>query len=94
MRALRGLRISTVFQDPMGALNPVISVGRQMINIQYRSGNCSKAEKAAKRDAEMLRLVRIPDAESALVALSAPVLGRHEAADRDRDGADDGACAC
>ena len=37
MRDLRGPRIATVFQDPMGALNPVISVGRQMINIQYRS---------------------------------------------------------
>ncbi len=64
MRALRGPRISTVFQDPMGALNPVISVGRQMINIQYRS-SLSKAEKAA-RAVEMLRLVRIPDADTAL----------------------------
>ena len=64
MRDLRGPRISTVFQDPMGALNPVISVGRQMVNIQYRS-NASKAEKSA-RAIEMLKLVRIPDAESAL----------------------------
>ncbi|MEO1473301.1 MAG: ATP-binding cassette domain-containing protein, partial [Pseudomonadota bacterium] len=36
MRDLRGPRISSVFQDPMGALNPVLSVGRQMRNIQYR----------------------------------------------------------
>ncbi len=64
MRALRGQRISTVFQDPMGALNPVLSVGRQMVNIQYRSG-LSRAEKQA-RAVEMLRLVRIPDAEAAL----------------------------
>ncbi|MBY6113496.1 ABC transporter ATP-binding protein [Mameliella alba] len=64
MRELRGPRISTVFQDPMGALNPVLSVGKQMINIQYRSKQ-SKAEKAA-RAIEMLKLVRIPDAESAL----------------------------
>jgi ABC-type glutathione transport system ATPase component len=64
MRALRGLRISTVFQDPMGALNPVISVGRQMVNIQYRSG-LSRAAKEA-RAAEMLELVRIPDAKAAL----------------------------
>ena len=48
MRALRGPRISTVFQDPMGALNPVLSVGRQMINIQYRS-TLSKAEKGRPR---------------------------------------------
>lgn len=64
MRALRGPRISTVFQDPMGALNPVISVGQQMINIQYRS-TLSKAEKAA-RAVEMLQRVRIPDAKDAL----------------------------
>ncbi len=64
MRALRGQRISTVFQDPMGALNPVLSVGKQMLNIQYRS-KLSRAEKDA-RSIEMLRLVRIPDAEHAL----------------------------
>lgn len=64
MRDLRGPRIATVFQDPMGALNPVISVGQQMINIQYRS-DLSKADKA-KRAAEMLELVRIPDAQAAL----------------------------
>lgn len=64
MRDLRGPQIATVFQDPMGALNPVISVGQQMINIQYRS-NLSKAEKA-QRAVEMLELVRIPDAQDAL----------------------------
>ncbi|MEM8728466.1 MAG: ABC transporter ATP-binding protein [Pseudomonadota bacterium] len=64
MQDLRGPRIATVFQDPMGALNPVLSVGRQMINIQYRTGK-SRAEKTT-RAIEMLKLVRIPDAESAL----------------------------
>ena len=64
MQAIRGERISTVFQDPMGALNPVISVGRQMINVQYRSAR-SRAEKAA-RAVEMLRKVRIPDPETAI----------------------------
>ena len=64
MQDLRGPRISTVFQDPMGALNPVISVGQQMINIQYRS-KIPKAEKV-QRAIEMLELVRIPDASSAI----------------------------
>ncbi|MEX0276804.1 MAG: ABC transporter ATP-binding protein [Ruegeria sp.] len=64
MRDLRGPRIATVFQDPMGALNPVISVGKQMLNIQYRSP-LSKEEKTA-RAVEMLELVRIPDAQAAL----------------------------
>jgi oligopeptide/dipeptide ABC transporter ATP-binding protein len=64
MRGLRGLRIATVFQDPMGALNPVLSVGRQMRDIQYRSG-LSKRDKDA-RSVAMLRKVRIPDPESRL----------------------------
>ena len=64
MQELRGQRISTVFQDPMGALNPVLSVGRQMRNIQYRSGR-PRSEKDARSEA-MLRQVRIPDAQAAL----------------------------
>ncbi|MBO9433366.1 ABC transporter ATP-binding protein [Ruegeria sp. R13_0] len=64
MRDLRGPRIATVFQDPMGALNPVISVGKQMLNIQYRS-SLPKEEKL-NRAVEMLELVRIPDARAAL----------------------------
>ena len=64
MRDLRGPRIATVFQDPMGALNPVLSVGKQMVNIQYRS-ELSKEEKA-QRAVNMLELVRIPDARAAL----------------------------
>ena len=64
MQDLRGPRISTVFQDPMGALNPVISVGQQMRNIQYRQ-KLSRKEKDA-RSVAMLKQVRIPDAEQAL----------------------------
>ena len=47
MRALRGRRISMVFQDPMTALNPVLSIGRQMIDIQYREPG-STADKRRK----------------------------------------------
>ncbi len=64
MRALRGRKIATVFQDPMGALNPVLSVGRQMRDIQYRSG-LNNREKDAHSIA-MLRKVRIPDADKRL----------------------------
>ncbi|TPI63735.1 ABC transporter ATP-binding protein [Mesorhizobium sp. B3-1-3] len=64
MRALRGQKIATVFQDPMGALNPVLSVGKQMRDIQYRSGLSRKAKDALS--IAMLRKVRIPDPERRL----------------------------
>lgn len=64
MRALRGTEISMVFQDPMQTHNPVLTVGRQMMDIQYRDA-LSKAEKR-KRAAEMLALVGIPDAQARL----------------------------
>lgn len=63
LRQLRGPRIATVFQDPMGALNPVLSVGRQMENIQYRSRR-RRSEKRARAIA-MLQKVRIPDPAAA-----------------------------
>ncbi len=59
LRSLRGRKMSIVFQDPMTAMNPVLSVGRQMIDVQYRDA-ASRAQKRAKA-AEMLRRVGIPD---------------------------------
>ena len=64
MRALRGTRLSIVFQDPMSTLNPVLSIGRQMTDIQYRDKK-TMAEKRA-RSVEMLASVGIPDPESRL----------------------------
>ena len=66
MRDVRGRRISMVFQDPMTALNPVVSIGRQMIDIQYREKR-SRAEKRRLAGA-MLETVGIPDAQSRLDA--------------------------
>jgi oligopeptide/dipeptide ABC transporter ATP-binding protein len=59
MRALRGNELSMVFQDPMTSLNPVMTIGRQMTDIQYRD-NRSKARKRA-RAVEMLERVGIAD---------------------------------
>ena len=59
MRALRGNEISIVFQDPMTSLNPVLSIGRQMTDIQYRDTS-SKAEKRA-RAIRLLERVGLPD---------------------------------
>jgi oligopeptide/dipeptide ABC transporter ATP-binding protein len=64
MRALRGDRISVVFQDPMTSLSPVLSIGTQMRDIQYRSKS-SKREKL-ERAAFMLSKVGIADARERL----------------------------
>lgn len=65
LRSLRGDRLSMVFQDPMTSLNPVRSIGLQMLDIQYRDRSLSLAEKRRKA-AEMLRRVGIPDPERQL----------------------------
>jgi len=64
MRQLRGDRISMVFQDPMTSLNPVLTIGRMMSDIQYRD-SISRSEKK-KRAIEMLAKVGIPDPEGRL----------------------------
>jgi len=65
MQRLRGDRLSMVFQDPMTSLNPVRSVGMQMVDIQYRDRQMSQADKR-RRAADMLRRVGIPDSEHQL----------------------------
>jgi peptide/nickel transport system ATP-binding protein len=65
LRALRGDRLSMVFQDPMTSLNPVRAIGLQMLDIQYRERSLSTARKRTKA-AEMLRRVGIPDPERQL----------------------------
>lgn len=61
MRKVRGNRITMIFQDPMTALNPVMTVGRQISEVIELHNKISKAE-ARKRAEEMLELVGIPAA--------------------------------
>ena len=63
LREIRGERITMVFQDPMTAQNPVITIGRQMVDIQYRRRKLGRAEKREAAVA-MLRRVGIPDPET------------------------------
>ncbi len=64
IRALRGDEIAMVFQDPMTSLNPVLTIARQMADVQHRSSS-SRAEKRA-RSLMMLERVGIADPETQL----------------------------
>ena len=59
MQAIRGNRISMIFQEPMTSLNPVFTIGDQLIETFMQHQGLSKAE-AWKKGIEMLRMVRIP----------------------------------
>lgn len=62
MRHIRGNDIAMIFQDPMTALNPVLTIGKQMSEILVRNQNLSK--KAAKeKSIAMLQQVGIGNAE-------------------------------
>jgi peptide/nickel transport system ATP-binding protein len=62
MRAIRGNRISMIFQEPMTSLNPVMTVGRQ-ITEAVRLHRSLPAKQAWQQAVEMLRIVRIPEPE-------------------------------
>jgi len=58
MRKIRGGKISMIFQDPMTALNPVLPVGEQIMEVIRLHDKGSKAE-ATKKTTKMLELVGI-----------------------------------
>mgnify|MGYP001270253449 CR=1 FL=1 len=62
MRKIRGVDISMIFQDPMTALNPTLTIGTQLIEGLMHHQKISKA-KAKKKAIEMLNLVGIPNPE-------------------------------
>lgn len=61
-RDIRGKKISMIFQDPMSTLNPVFTVGQQIIKVIVENQGLSKKE-AYSKSIEMLKLVELPDAE-------------------------------
>jgi oligopeptide/dipeptide ABC transporter ATP-binding protein len=60
MREVRGARIAMVFQEPMTALNPVFTIGYQIVEALRAHRDITRA--AARAEAErMLELVAMPD---------------------------------
>ncbi len=67
LRDLRGRIVSMVFQEPMTALDPVATIGRQLIDVLVLREGLSKAD-ARRRAIELLELVQIPMPERRLAA--------------------------
>ena len=58
VRKIRGKEITMIFQDPMSALNPILTVGDQIAEVIALHEGCSKKE-ARERAVDMLQMVGI-----------------------------------
>jgi peptide/nickel transport system ATP-binding protein len=63
LRQIRGGRMAMVYQDPMSSLNPVMPVGRQLMEVPMIHQGAGEAE-ARSRALQMLGEVNLPDPES------------------------------
>jgi len=63
LRAIRGDEISMIFQDPMTSLNPVHTIGRQLVEAVLLHRDVTKRV-ARARALELLKAVGIPKAEA------------------------------
>ena len=61
IRKVRGNEISMIFQEPMTSLNPVFTIGMQVMEVILQHNDVSRKE-AFDRAVNMLELVGIPDA--------------------------------
>jgi oligopeptide/dipeptide ABC transporter ATP-binding protein len=66
MRKVRGDRISMIFQEPMTSLNPVYTVGNQIMETIMAHQRITKKE-AEEKAVSLLRAVRIPEPETRLL---------------------------
>ena len=65
LRSIRGNRIAMIFQDPLMTLNPVLTIGAQMVECLHAHRKISKAEARAIA-LDKLRQVQIPSPQTRL----------------------------
>lgn len=62
-KRIRGRKVSMIFQDPMSTLNPVFTVGEQMIKVVTTQHQVDK-KNALKKVLKMIETVKLPDANT------------------------------
>ena len=63
LRRLRGNEVSMIFQEPMTSLNPVFTIGQQIVEVLRLHRGIDNAS-ARRRALELLKAVRIPNASA------------------------------
>ena len=74
LRRIRGSDISMIYQEPMSALNPSMTIGAQLMEVPITHEGISKAE-ALQRTLQMLADVRLPDAERLMTSYPHQISG-------------------
>jgi peptide/nickel transport system ATP-binding protein/oligopeptide transport system ATP-binding protein len=62
IRKIRGKKISMIFQEPMTSLDPVFTIGHEIVEVIQLHQRLNK-EEARKKSIEILKIVGIPDVE-------------------------------
>ena len=65
MEQIRGKKMAMIFQDPMSTLNPVFTIGQQLIKAIEKNQNL-RGKAAHEKAVEMIQLVKLPDAENVM----------------------------
>lgn len=74
MESIRGNEISMVYQEPMTALNPLLTIGRQICEVLQIHKNYSKSE-AIEKSIELLELVKMPSPRETMAKYSHELSG-------------------